>query len=54
MLVIPKHLREYVEIEEGTGKLLVADNIPKEHEFEVKLIKKGYETAMDPEDLTEY
>lgn len=54
MLVIPKHLREYVYIEEVTGKLIVSDKIPKEYEFEVKLIKQSFEKSLDPEIFSEY
>ena len=54
MIKIPEHLNKYVEIEEVTGKLLVAKKIPKEHEFEVNLIKKTFEKAMDTTDLSEY
>ena len=54
MLRIPNHLRDYVDIEEVTGKLLVADKIPKEYELEVELIKQSYDRVMDTAELTEY
>lgn len=54
MLRIPEHLREYVDIEEVTGKLLVADKIPKEYELEVGLIKQSYDMITDSDELTEY
>ena len=43
MVRIPSHLHKYVWIEEITGKLVVSDDLPKEHEFEVKLLKKNFD-----------